>query len=80
MSRQHATIAHEINHLLHELHTMAPEEIESFYGIEFRKGGIIYDPTYSLEFGTLGEWASFSVEQDFEENHEDFHPFGDYDE
>lgn len=78
MSRDHSSIAHEINHLVHEVQNLSKDEVKSLFGIEFRSDGSIYDPTYQTSFATIGEWAQFSVEQDHVEYSEDFHDHTDY--
>ena len=80
MSRNHASTAHEVNHLVQEVQRLSDDEIQNLYGIEIRDKGVIFDPTYDMTFTSIGEWAEFNVEQDHVEYSEDFHGYYDYDE
>jgi len=76
MSHYYASAAHEVMHIITDIKNIGIDQARSIYGIEFIEddiNGRVFDPTYNREFNTLGEWATFSVEQDFVSDHEPFH-------
>ncbi len=76
MSRYYGVIATEIQNILRSTQSMTTPEIETTYGVTISEDGSIHDPTYSMNFNNLSEWATFCVEQDFEEYDEQFSEFG----
>jgi hypothetical protein len=76
----HGAIAHDVAYIISQVTTLPADEVELLYGIEFREGGKVFDPTYNQEFLSVGEWAQFSVEQDMVEYDEHFtYADGEYD-
>lgn len=73
MSRNYANVAHEVSHVLNEIKHLTADEVEALYGIRVSKDGSVLDITYNMVFGSVGEWAEFSVEQDNVEFSEHFH-------
>lgn len=71
MSRRHSAHAGDVTHIVNDINDMSPEEAENIYGIQFLEQGRIYDTMYNREFGSLGEWAEFNVQQDEMEFEED---------
>ena len=69
----HSVIAHEVTYIVSEISRLSEEEVKSTYGIELLEKGKVFDPTYDKEFETIGEWATFNVEQDEVETEEQFH-------
>lgn len=72
MSRHHHIHASEVSHVVNDITSMSAAEAKVVYGIEIRDDGSVYDPTYSREFETVGQWADFSFEQDEMEYTEEF--------
>jgi len=75
MSRNHGTIASEINHTIHSVQNMNPDEAERIYGVVVSEDGAVFDSTYNMKFDGLSEWATFCVEQDHEESYESITEF-----
>jgi len=73
MSRNHSATAYDAAHIVSDIRKLSREDVTRLYGIVKREGGKIFDPTYNMEFGSLGEWAAFTVEQDNVEYEEHFH-------
>ena len=81
MSRNHSTIAHEINNLMREIEGKSNEEIEAIHGIKILETNQVIDLLYNLKFDNIVEWIKFSVEQDHTESFEHVetgHQFDDY--
>ena len=76
MSRHYSVTANEIQHIIRSTQSMTDSEIESTYGVTISEDGSIHDPTYSMNFGDISEWATFCVEQDHQEYDEQFDQFG----
>lgn len=76
MSRHYSVTANEIHEIIRSTYEMDNKEIETMYGISISEDGSIYDPTYSMNFSDISEWATFCVEQDHEEADEKFSEFG----
>ena len=70
MSRNHGSIAGEIQHTMNSIQNMEPGEIERIYGIIISEDGSLFDPTYQMNFDDLRGWATFNVEQDHQEQYE----------
>jgi len=69
----HSATAQEIAYVVSEVNRLSEEEVRSLYGIELLEGGKVFDPTYNQEFASIGEWATFNVEQDDIEYEEHFY-------
>jgi len=69
MSRHHGSIANEINHTIHAVLNMSPDEVERLYGIEISEDKV-FDPTYNMSFNDLSEWATFCVTHDHTDQYE----------
>lgn len=80
MSRHHQTHANDVSFILNSVRDMSREEIQAVYGIELNTDGTVFDPTYNQSFGSIGEWADFSVSQDeVEYSSHITHGYGAYD-
>ena len=77
MSRHHGSIANEIHHTVHAVQSMSKDEVTRIYGIEIKDDGSIHDPTYSMNFNNVSEWATFCVEQDHTDQYEHIHHIDD---
>jgi hypothetical protein len=76
----HGEFANSVSFIVHQVSTLPKEEIEILYGIELLDNGKVFDPTYNQEFGSVGEWAEFSVNEDNTEYSEHFYyDDGEYD-
>ncbi len=64
--------AHDVSYIVQQVSTLSAEEVQDLYGIELLDGGKVFDPTYNQEFGSVGEWAEFSVNEDRTEYSEHF--------
>lgn len=71
MSRHHASTAHEVTHLINEVQHMPASEVNNLYGIELKEDGKVFDPTYNMTFDGVGEWANFTVEQEYGDLYDD---------
>lgn len=69
----HSVIAHEVTYIVSEISRLSEDEVKVLYGIDFLEDGKVFDPTYDKEFETIGEWATFNVEQDEVVHDEHFH-------
>ena len=65
MSKQ--TKTGEINFLVNDIKNMNADEADRAYGIKVDTDGSVYDPTYDQSFKDVREWASFTVEQDYDD-------------
>lgn len=73
-------IAQDVSFIIHQVSTLPAEEVQILYGIELLEDGKVFDPTYNQEFGSVGEWAEFSVNEDRTEYSEHFtYDDGEYD-
>ncbi len=76
----HGGFAQDVSYIVRQVATLPPEEIQILYGIELLDNGKVFDPTYNQEFGSVGEWAEFSVNEDMTEYSEHFtYDDGEYD-
>ena len=76
----HGGFAQEVSYIIHQVATLPAEEVQILYGIELLEDGKVFDPTYNQEFGSVGEWAEFSVNEDRTEYSEHFsYDDGEYD-
>mgnify|MGYP000156021393 CR=1 FL=1 len=76
----HGATAQDVTYIIRQVSTLPKEEIEILYGIELLENGKVFDPTYNQEFGSVGEWAAFSVNEDNTEYSEHFsYDDGEYD-
>lgn len=74
MSRNHSALAYDVAHIVDEMKGLNAEEAYEKFGVELNEDGSIHDPMYpSMTFSSVGEWATFSVEQDNVEYEEHFH-------
>jgi len=65
MSRNHSAAAYDVAHIVEEMRGLDADEAFSKFGVELKEDGSIYDPVYpGMNFGSVGEWAHFTVEQD----------------
>ena len=76
MSRHHASVSHEVNHLLNEVRTMNGDDLLSLHGIIIEEDGSVQDQITQRHYGDLNEWANESVENDFAESFEHIHHGG----
>lgn len=69
----HSAVAHEVAYVVSQVNELSEEEVRSIYGIELLEGGKVFDTVYNREFPSVGEWATFNVEQDDVEYEEHFY-------
>jgi hypothetical protein len=69
----HSVMAHDIAYTVSQVNKLSKEEVYSLYVITLLEGGKVFDPLYNQTFSTVGEWATFSVEQDDVEYEEHFY-------
>ena len=77
MSRHYSSKANEISRIVNEVNDLSPEELSAIYGIIVKEDGTVVDMTYNLNFQTIGEWASFFVEDDGQDDFGDFDRYDD---
>ena len=77
MSRHYSSKANEISRIVNEVNDLSPEELSAIYGIIVKEDGTVVDMTYNLNFQTVGEWASFFVEDDGQDDFGDFDRYDD---
>jgi hypothetical protein len=74
-SRNHKQIAHEIDHLINETRILSTERLYALYGITINQDLTVLDESYpTKKFANVGEWATFTVEQDYADEEYDHDP------
>ena len=73
MSRNYSASAQDAAHMINEIKDLTAEQAYDAFGVELKEDGSVFDPTYGMNFGSVGEWAHFTVEQDNVEYEEHFH-------
>lgn len=68
----HHAVAHDAQHILHDIETLSHDEVESVYGIQLQEDGTVFDPMYNMKFSSVSDWATFGAEQEEMEYGEQF--------
>jgi hypothetical protein len=71
VGNNHAAVAHTMQQLVHDIHNMSPEDLQSLYGIEMKEGGAVLDTTHQQMFPDIQSWVAFSAQQDITDEYED---------
>lgn len=74
MSRNNASRAFRIQHLIKQVQESTPDELYSLHWIEIDEDGSVYDNCYGKTFTDVQTWAIFNVDMEEQENKYD----GDY--
>lgn len=79
MPRRHRSVAAEVAQIENDIIGLTPEHIKSIYGFEFLDTGKIRDTTYDKVFNTLTQWVVFNHEEDEDDDYNDTHSYGKFD-
>lgn len=70
MSRHHASMSHEVSHLLREVRGLEEDVLQTMHGITIEEDGKVHDSITGRTYNDLNEWANEAVENDFSESFE----------